>query len=234
MTSWRAALRVARREARRARGRSALVIAMIALPVAVMVFAAVTYDTFTLRPDEEADRLMGAGQAAMRWPQDGPLYQDPAELFYPDQGRADRPAGGSLRSSVERSPFLTHVRSSVKPRQHAIRRSFDTAAPGGGRPPWSGPIRGYRGRSPSGATVVEAARRAAAPDLADPATTSDELQHGADGGPMDAPPHDCATPPDTDANIVTRPDEGLSPAVRYQRQSVRQPGRGASAPRWIR
>jgi len=80
MTGWRAALRVARREARRARGRSALVVAMIALPVAAMAFASVTYDTFTLRPGEEADRLMGAGQAAMRWPQDGPLYQDPAEL----------------------------------------------------------------------------------------------------------------------------------------------------------
>jgi len=82
MTGWRAALRVARREARRARGRSALVIAMIALPVAAMAFASVTYDTFTLRPGEEADRLMGAGQAAMRWPQEGPLYQDPAELSY--------------------------------------------------------------------------------------------------------------------------------------------------------
>jgi putative ABC transport system permease protein len=82
VSGWRAALRVARREARRARGRSALVIAMIALPVAGMAFASVAYDTFTLRPGEEADRLMGAGQAALRWPQDSPLYQDPAELFH--------------------------------------------------------------------------------------------------------------------------------------------------------
>ncbi|WP_127504218.1 FtsX-like permease family protein [Actinoplanes solisilvae] len=82
MTGLRAALRVARREARQARGRSALIIAMIALPVAAMAFTSVIYDTFTLRPGEEAERLMGAGQAAMRWPRQGPLYQDPAELAY--------------------------------------------------------------------------------------------------------------------------------------------------------
>ncbi|HET6484349.1 MAG TPA: FtsX-like permease family protein [Actinoplanes sp.] len=82
MTGLRAALRVARREARQARGRSALIIAMIALPVAAMSFTSVMYDTFTLRPGEEAERLMGAGQAAMRWPRQGPLYQDPAELAY--------------------------------------------------------------------------------------------------------------------------------------------------------
>jgi putative ABC transport system permease protein len=80
MTGLRAALRVARREARRARGRSALVIAMIALPVAAMAFTSVMYDTFTLRPDEQAERLMGAGQAAMRWPQEGPLHQRPDDL----------------------------------------------------------------------------------------------------------------------------------------------------------
>ena len=39
--SWRAALRIARREARRARGRTALVLAMIALPVLALSFTAV-------------------------------------------------------------------------------------------------------------------------------------------------------------------------------------------------
>src|SRR5262249_4749780 len=58
--SWRAAIRVARREARRAKGRSVLVIAMIALPVLFLSFAAVTYDMFTLTGAEKADRMMGA------------------------------------------------------------------------------------------------------------------------------------------------------------------------------
>jgi putative ABC transport system permease protein len=81
VSGWRTALRIARREARRARGRSVLVIAMIMLPVAALAFAAVTYDSFTLTPDERADRLMGSAQALVTWPYDGPAAQDPAELL---------------------------------------------------------------------------------------------------------------------------------------------------------
>jgi putative ABC transport system permease protein len=77
---WRPALRVARREAQRAKGRSLLVVAMIMLPVAALTFAAVYSDTFTLTPDERADRLMGAAQAVLVWPEDGPVHQDPADL----------------------------------------------------------------------------------------------------------------------------------------------------------
>ena len=39
---------MARREARRAKGRSVLVIGMIMVPVAALAFAAVVNDTFTL------------------------------------------------------------------------------------------------------------------------------------------------------------------------------------------
>jgi putative ABC transport system permease protein len=77
---WRVALRVARREARRAKGRSILVLAMITLPVAALAFVAVYDDTFTLTPDERADRLMGAAQAAIAWPANGPVHQDPTDL----------------------------------------------------------------------------------------------------------------------------------------------------------
>ena len=77
---WRAALRVARREARRDRGRSALVLAMIMLPVAAMAFIAVAQDTFTLTPNERANRLMGTAQALVVWPHDGPVQQGPAHL----------------------------------------------------------------------------------------------------------------------------------------------------------
>jgi putative ABC transport system permease protein len=119
MTGWRAALRVARREARRARGRSALVISMIALPVAAMVFASVTYDTFTLRPDEEADRLMGAGQAAMRWPQEDPLYQDPAELSYSSAPRT-APAGPAAPEEPEAVPTLPRLLALLPPGSRAI------------------------------------------------------------------------------------------------------------------
>jgi putative ABC transport system permease protein len=80
VSGWRTALRVARREARRAKGRSILVTAMIMLPVAALAFAAVYADTFTLTPDERADRLMGTAQAVLARPMDGPVHQDPTDL----------------------------------------------------------------------------------------------------------------------------------------------------------
>jgi putative ABC transport system permease protein len=80
VSGWRTALRIARREARRARGRSLLVVAMIMLPVAALSFAAVYTDTFTLSPVERAERLMGAGQAVLAWPFDAPVHQDPTDL----------------------------------------------------------------------------------------------------------------------------------------------------------
>ncbi|BCB87687.1 hypothetical protein Psuf_050000 [Phytohabitans suffuscus] len=77
MTSWLTALRIARREARRAKGRSALVVAMIALPVLALAFAAASYDMFRLRPAERADREMGAADARLLWEYDGRVTQDP-------------------------------------------------------------------------------------------------------------------------------------------------------------
>jgi putative ABC transport system permease protein len=98
VTGWRAALRIARRQARRARGRSALVVAMIALPVAALAFVAVAQDTFKLTPDEQADRLMGKAQAVMTWPDDQPVHQHATELLW---GPADLsgPGGGPIQVS---------------------------------------------------------------------------------------------------------------------------------------
>ena len=76
-TSWLTALRIARREARRAKGRSTLVIAMIALPVLALSFAAASYDMFRLRPAERADREMGAADARLLWEYTGSVQQDP-------------------------------------------------------------------------------------------------------------------------------------------------------------
>jgi putative ABC transport system permease protein len=99
---WRAALRVARREARRAKGRSALVLAMLTLPVAAVAFIAVGQDTFTLTPTERADRLMGAAQAVVVWPSDGPVHQDPAHHFYVPLGGASKTAEATGPPSIER------------------------------------------------------------------------------------------------------------------------------------
>ncbi|MCX5212007.1 ABC transporter permease [Kitasatospora sp. NBC_00240] len=63
LSAWRAALRIARRDALRAKGRSALIIAMIALPVVGVTAADVVARSSRLTPQESATRLMGGADA---------------------------------------------------------------------------------------------------------------------------------------------------------------------------
>ncbi|MFE5587396.1 ABC transporter permease [Kitasatospora sp. NPDC056531] len=67
LSAWRVALRIARRDALRAKGRSALVIAMVALPVLGVTGADVFYRSATLEPAEKVVRIMGqaGGELAM-------------------------------------------------------------------------------------------------------------------------------------------------------------------------
>jgi putative ABC transport system permease protein len=90
LASWRTALRIARREARRSRGRSLLVVAMIAVPVLCLSFAAVSYDMLTLTGAEKADRTMGAAEARIQWPSHRPVlqYPDPYGGYYAADPRA--------------------------------------------------------------------------------------------------------------------------------------------------
>ncbi|MEV4497354.1 FtsX-like permease family protein [Micromonospora arborensis] len=85
--SWRAALRIARRESRRAMRRTALVLAMIALPVAALAFLAVSYDMAELTPQERLDRRLGVADAELRWIADTPVGQDEwGEGWYTREG----------------------------------------------------------------------------------------------------------------------------------------------------
>ncbi|MGW2249097.1 FtsX-like permease family protein [Kitasatospora sp. NPDC001660] len=65
-SSWRVALRIARRDALRAKGRSALVVAMVALPVLGVTGADVFYRSAQLTPAERAERVMGRSDAELR------------------------------------------------------------------------------------------------------------------------------------------------------------------------
>ena len=65
MSSWLVALRIARRDARRSRGRSALVIAMIALPVLGVGAVDVAFRTFELSPEQAAVRELGQADASV-------------------------------------------------------------------------------------------------------------------------------------------------------------------------
>lgn len=65
MSSWRATLRIARRDALRARGRSLLVVAMIGLPVLGVTAVDVVRHTVELSPEQQAVRTHGAADAVV-------------------------------------------------------------------------------------------------------------------------------------------------------------------------
>nr|MDT0661401.1 FtsX-like permease family protein [Micromonospora sp. DSM 115978] len=95
---WRTALRISARETRRAKGRSALVLAMIALPVAALAFAAVSFDTFRLTAAERLDRQLGSNDAELTW-LGGSIRQDLTgdnwDITRPEY-EADQPDAGAV------------------------------------------------------------------------------------------------------------------------------------------
>jgi putative ABC transport system permease protein len=97
---WAVAIRIARREAMRAKGRSLLVLSLIMLPVVALAFAAVTYDMFRLTPAEELERKIGRFDAQLAWRDATPVTQDA-------QGNPAAPGGGSgtpVRGDVGSGP----------------------------------------------------------------------------------------------------------------------------------
>ncbi|MFI2651885.1 FtsX-like permease family protein [Micromonospora fulviviridis] len=122
--SWRAALRIARREARRARRRTALVLAMIALPVLGLTFAAVSYDMAELTRAERMDRQLGGADAMLRWIDLSAIAQDawgegswpvggdsvpPTRPVTADEVRALLPAGSRLTRVRLWLPFEVRI-----------------------------------------------------------------------------------------------------------------------------
>jgi len=95
LRSWRPALRIARRDATRARGRSALVLVMIGLPV----LAIVCLDTLTRTTDvsvrEGLNRRLGSADALVTYSgATSPIDQDPAGMGYgsgPPDGKTLEP-----------------------------------------------------------------------------------------------------------------------------------------------
>ncbi|MFF2327507.1 MULTISPECIES: FtsX-like permease family protein [unclassified Streptomyces] len=76
-TGWRASLRMARRDAMRAKGRSALVVAMIAVPVLGVTALDVTYHSVTPTTAERLTSVMGSADALFSDETMGPINQLP-------------------------------------------------------------------------------------------------------------------------------------------------------------
>jgi putative ABC transport system permease protein len=166
---WRVALRIARREAWRAAGRSTLVLLMIALPVAALAFTAVQHDTFTLSPTERADRLMGTAEAVLAWPIDTAVAQDPADLemwsnIDPGQG-----GGSDGPASMDRLLALLPSGSRLIPDQRGDLRmatlngtgTIDARALDYADPLAAGILRPISGRPPAAADDVALTAQAA-------------------------------------------------------------------------
>jgi putative ABC transport system permease protein len=123
VSSWRTALRIARREARRSRGRSLLVVAMIGLPVLFLAFTAVSYDMFTPTGAEAADRTMGAASARIQWSFRSPVLQLPNP--YEGLGSALGPGG---RVDGQPKPTVEELVATLGPGTRAIPLQRGTTA----------------------------------------------------------------------------------------------------------
>ncbi|WP_406862067.1 FtsX-like permease family protein [Streptomyces sp. HUAS MG47] len=90
--SWRAAIRIARRDAWRSKGRSLLVLSMIALPILGVSAADLTLRSADLSTEESLARSIGAADARFMGSGYGgvPIYQDPkGETSAPVQDEED-------------------------------------------------------------------------------------------------------------------------------------------------
>ncbi len=102
-----AALRIARRDVMRSRGRSALVVAMIALPVMGATVIDVIARTSQLDPQDIVERELGAAQAHVERPGPGSIAQTPEGDYYGNARRSERtpladllPAGSRILPDV--------------------------------------------------------------------------------------------------------------------------------------
>ncbi len=182
--SWRAALRIARREARRARGRTALVLAMIILPVLALTFLAASIDMAELTQAETLERRLGTADAELRVVSRSPVTQSPTGDGWSSSEEADEPFPGQV--STDEVTELLPAGSRLLP----IRRWVPFTARDGDRvredvsaavidltdPIGRGLTRIHAGRVPAAADEIAvnlAARRSLRVDIGDSITAGD-------------------------------------------------------------
>lgn len=108
-TGWRAAFRIARRDALRAKGRSALVVAMIALPVLGVTAADITYRSSVPTRAEKLTSEMGAADALFSdaGMGGGPIEQmphGPTRTSRPTRRATAHPAGRPVKGKPDSRP----------------------------------------------------------------------------------------------------------------------------------
>ncbi|WP_326570271.1 ABC transporter permease [Actinacidiphila glaucinigra] len=128
--AWRAALRIAGRDARRAPGRTLLVVGMLALPVLGASAADVTLRSAQLSPEQQLQRTLGQADAEIRYPGFGPILQDPdASATYVDHTPADGRAGNTAETNGPPTPTSAAavLAQSMPPHARKLERLAGTA-----------------------------------------------------------------------------------------------------------
>ncbi|MFI8101447.1 FtsX-like permease family protein [Streptomyces sp. NPDC086023] len=117
--SWVAAIRIARRDAWRSKGRSFLVLAMIALPILGVSAADITLRSSDVSPEQRLDRSLGRADAVLSGTGMGntPIHQKP-------DGNGLAPADGDEDKAVPNSP--TDIRAAVPRGAEVLRDSSGT------------------------------------------------------------------------------------------------------------
>ncbi|WP_406196258.1 FtsX-like permease family protein [Kitasatospora sp. NBC_01560] len=167
LRSLKVALRIARRDALRAKGRSALVVAMVALPVLGVAGADVVYRSGQLTPAERAERLLGGADAYVTAYAPGstvhqaPFAEDGAYAVAPRQDQAPTPEQARGATSVpadlltELLPGAVLLPAGPGPTASAASRDgllqTDTAEADLADPVWKGRITLVDGRAPKAA-----------------------------------------------------------------------------------
>jgi putative ABC transport system permease protein len=82
LRSWRPALRIARRDAWQHKGRSAVVLLMVALPVLGVVALDTLFRTSDVSAVEGLDRRLGSADALVVWGNSSSIVQDPTDIAY--------------------------------------------------------------------------------------------------------------------------------------------------------
>lgn len=141
--SWIAAIRIARRDAWRSKGRSILVLAMIALPIVGVSAVDLTVRSSELSAEQRAGRVLGAADAKVTDPHMGTaIHQSPDAQNYAPVGGYDKyEPSADGRDDVTAAPQLppgsqsvkdSHAYAKVRTR-HGIMdaqlREVDTASP---------------------------------------------------------------------------------------------------------
>ncbi|MEV8532172.1 ABC transporter permease [Streptomyces sp. NPDC051211] len=119
--SWIAAIRIARRDAWRSKGRSLLVLSMIALPILGVSAADLTLRSAQLSPEQRLERVLGEADAEVKLSGMGgtPIYQAPeGDNYAPVGGFEDGP--GIVERSEDRPEDL---KSALPPGAQTVKDS---------------------------------------------------------------------------------------------------------------